>query len=286
MKKINDYLELIRFNKPIGSLLLFYPILFAYLFVDPFFVEWRILLLFAIASFLMRSSGCIINDLCDVKYDKLVERTKNRPLASGALKKSEALFLLFLFLFSALLILMQLNYQAVLFATSLIIPIILYPLSKRCFKYPQLILALTFNSGIFVLYLSLYEEITYKTFLLYLAFVFLTIGYDTVYAFQDMKDDLLIGVRSTAISFGRYSLIIIDLCYVFFVLIILLLGLQLGFGFGYFVMINLLGLYVYFLMNKLSLGDARNCAEFFVSNNKILFFLAVIIIINNFYYMF
>jgi len=279
--RLKSYLDLIRFFNPTGTLLLLYPVVITFLWLESGVDNLRLLILFAFGTFLMRSGGCIVNDLCDVKFDKKVFRTKNRPLASGAVSKIEAIILLFVMLLLALWILLQLNNTAILFGFSLIIPIAIYPLTKRFFKYPQLFLGATFNLGVFLLWLALSRDISVVAFMLYVAFVLWTIGYDTVYAYQDIEDDKVLGLHSTAISFGRHGRMMIMLCYALFFILLLVVGIMKGYGFIYFVLLNLFTIYVIARISFLDLEDRDECSRFFKFNNIIGVMLVILYLLNN-----
>ena len=279
--KIRNYLDLIRFFSPTGTLLLFYPVVITFLWVDPGFSNLSLLGLFFLGTFLMRSSGCVINDLCDYRFDKHVFRTKNRPLASGAVSKFEAIILLFVLLICALSILLQLNYLSILFGLSLIIPISIYPLTKRFFKYPQLFLGATFNLGVFLMWFALEREISVIPFILYMSFVFWTIGYDTIYAHQDIADDMSLNLNSTAINFGNFNPIIIWLCYFVFIVLLLVAGILKGYGFVYFVLLNFVAIYVFGRLSFLDLEDRDDCLRFFKFNNVIGVAITLLHILSN-----
>ena len=171
--------------------------------------------LFVIGAFAMRSAGCIINDIADRKIDAQVERTKNRPLASGDLKVKEAFILLAIMLLVGLFVFVQLNSLAMSVAVLAFILAIIYPFSKRFFPYPQVVLGMAFNLGAIIGYAVIAHQFSLPAVLLYIGGIFWTVGYDTIYGNQDKKDDAIIGVKSTALSFGKYNKIIIALCYIF-----------------------------------------------------------------------
>ena len=184
----------------------------------------------------------------------------------------------------ALLILLQLNNKAIIFGLSLIIPISIYPLTKRFFKYPQLFLGATFNLGVFLMWLALGQDISIIPFILYLAFVFWTIGYDTVYAHQDIEDDMALGLRSTAISFGEYNLRIIMFCYILFIVLLLISGILKGYGFIYFALLNLLGIYILGRLSFLDLANKADCLRFFKFNNMIGIILVILFLMPILFY--
>lgn len=211
--KFFDFLDLTRLNKPVGIWLLMLPCFMGIflaakntVYFAPDFT-WldllKMLLLFALGSVLMRSAGCIVNDIMDRKFDAQVARTKSRPLADARLSLKEALALLAIFLVFSLLILLQLNIYAQVAGLIAVVLVALYPLMKRLTFYPQIFLGLTFNYGILMADLAINQAITLSSLVLFAACIIWTLIYDTIYAFQDIEDDLKIGVKSSAIRFAR-----------------------------------------------------------------------------------
>lgn len=207
--KISNYLKLARLNQPTGIWLLFLPCLFGIFLAikklpEPNFAEvFRLVFLFFIGSVVMRSAGCLINDLFDQKFDKKVERTKNRPLASGKVSRISAFIFLICLSLVGLLILLQFNRATILSGFFAVILIIAYPAMKRITYYPQIFLGLTFNFGVLMAHLAILNYIDFDAAALYSACIIWTVIYDTIYAYQDIEDDLRVGVKSTAIRFGK-----------------------------------------------------------------------------------
>lgn len=196
------YLKVTRVDKPIGTWLLFLPCSFGICLATPLgsLPDMYYLALFGIGSFLMRGAGCIINDFWDRDLDKKVERTKERPLASGKISTTQAIALLAGQLSLSLCILLSLNTTCILIGIASMIPVILYPLAKRVTDYPQAVLGLTFNIGAIMGYVAVTGSFYWQTILPLYAGCFLwTMYYDTVYALQDIKDDAEIGIKSTAL---------------------------------------------------------------------------------------
>lgn len=206
-EKIISYMILMRLDRPIGIWLLLLPGWWAILLAagGPMMMnvhDWRVFLLFGLGAVLMRGAGCVINDLWDRKLDRFVARTKNRPLASGQIKPIEALAFLFFLLSAALLILLQFNLVTVLLGFITAPLIALYPLMKRITWWPQAFLGLTFNFGALMGWSAVTGAVQLPALLLYGGGLFWTLGYDTIYAHQDIEDDLSAGIRSTALKFG------------------------------------------------------------------------------------
>lgn len=197
-------IRLIRFHKPIGTILLLIPVLWMMVLASSSigeFLKW--LPVFIIGGFAMRSAGCIVNDMFDVNFDKQVERTKARPLAKGDLSKKQAFEMLGITLSIALACFILIPGKAKIVALCALVLVMIYPLAKRFMRNPQIFLGFTFNLGIIMVGYTLVGYITPACLILYLAAVFWTIGYDTIYALQDIEDDIRIGVKSMAIQLGQ-----------------------------------------------------------------------------------
>ena len=196
-----------RLDKPIGFMLLFWPCSWGFglsLSKQIIDKEWvTYLLLFFIGSVLMRSAGCIYNDIIDRKIDKKVKRTKNRPIASNKITLTHAWFLIFFLCLLSLTILLQFNLKAIIFGLSSGILILIYPFMKRVSYWPQLFLGIVFNWGVILSWLVLKNNINFEIILLYISAIFWTLSYDTIYGLQDIEDDVIIGVKSTAIKFKK-----------------------------------------------------------------------------------
>jgi len=206
LKKLkNPYMRLMRLHQPIGVWLLFFPCAWAIMLASGGVFNAnnaKLLVLFAIGAVLMRSAGCVINDIADRKIDVLVERTKTRPLASGEIKVWQAVVLLALLLFLSLLVAVSLGLSVLMWAALSLLPVIIYPLMKRISWWPQLFLGLVFNWGAIMGWVAVRGVVELPAFLLYLGGICWTLGYDTIYAHQDKADDSRIGVKSTALRLG------------------------------------------------------------------------------------
>ena len=220
LKKFTNYLELIRFNKPIGFLLLMWPCWFGLSLLKleiKILTYWLIIFLFG--SFFMRSAGCIINDIIDRKIDKSIQRTKLRPIASKKISMFEAIILLIVFLVLGLIVLLQFNLYSIFFGLLSLPFVILYPFMKRITYWPQIFLGITFSWGVLIVSTQFYQAITFHFFLLYLACVIWTLGYDTIYAYQDRRDDIQQNIKSTAVLFGKNGKWLVTGCYTLVLLI-------------------------------------------------------------------
>jgi len=227
MEKLKIIIELTRLNKPIGFMLLFWPCLWGltlgYYFNNETTIYFKYIVLFFLGSVLMRSAGCIFNDIVDRDFDKKVKRTKNRPIASGKISVFESFVYIIVLCFAALLVLLQFNQLTIILGMSSMIFAFTYPFMKRITYWPQLFLGLTFNWGIVMGWTALTNNISIEPLLLYISAIFWTLGYDTIYGLQDMHDDQIIGVKSTSIKFKNNPKVFVGGCYCLCVLFILIM---------------------------------------------------------------
>ena len=227
MEKFQIFIQLTRLNKPIGFLLLFWPCVWgltlAYYFSGETNLYLKHILLFFLGSVLMRSAGCIFNDIVDRDLDKKVQRTRERPIASGKVSVSEAFIYIVFLCLVAFLILLQFNWLTIVLGISSIVLAFAYPFMKRITYWPQLFLGLTFNWGIVMGWTSITNSISIEPIILYLAAIFWTLGYDTIYGLQDIHDDEIIGVKSTSIKFKNNVKIFVGTCYSMCVFLILIM---------------------------------------------------------------
>ncbi|MDB9762758.1 4-hydroxybenzoate octaprenyltransferase [Alphaproteobacteria bacterium] len=205
--KIKQFIILGRFHSPTGALLLAWPCTWGIAMAKPdliYLICFSLMLI--IGSFIMRAAGCAWNDILDRHIDKKTSRTKNRPIAAGKLSINEGIVFIFIMLSIGFLILINLSIPAIIISLISIPLIIIYPLTKRVTFFPQVWLGITFNIGILVGYSCVSESYpNTSVILLYIGAIFWTIGYDTLYAMQDYNDDLLTGVKSTAVKMHKYS---------------------------------------------------------------------------------
>jgi len=227
MERLKIIIQLTRLNKPIGFMLLFWPSLWGltlgYYFNTQTTLYFKYIVLFFLGSVLMRSAGCIFNDIVDKDFDKKVERTKNRPIASGKISVLESFFYVIILCFLALLVLLQFNKLTIILGMSSMILAFTYPFMKRITYWPQFFLGLTFNWGIIMGWTALTNSISIEPILLYLSAIFWTLGYDTVYGLQDIHDDEIIGVKSTSIRFKNNPRVFVASCYCLCVVFILIM---------------------------------------------------------------
>jgi len=278
MKMPNKFyliIKLLRLDSPTGYLLSFFPAMFGLLLTPRDSANLIYIPIFFLGSILARGAGCVINDILDQKFDKMVERTKNRPLASGALSNKEAFTVLLLSLSACLWILLSLTVTAISLGISAFFMLMLYPLMKRFTYFPQAFLGLTFNLGSLIAYASVCDDISYEALVIYIACGFWTLGYDTIYAFMDIVDDKKIGVKSTAIFFEKkpYKLFI-ALSYIAFIALFILANFENDNYFTCVIAISALGLLLWQVIT-LNIKERDNCLERFKGNNIVGFLLFI-----------
>ena len=288
MSHISIFFELTRLKKPIGYMLLFWPcawgLTIAYDFQNGFDDYILYIFLFFSGSVLMRSAGCIVNDVVDKNYDQKVERTKNRPLASNKISIRSALVIALILCLLAFLILINFNNLTIILAICSMPFAFTYPLMKRFTYWPQLFLGLTFNYGLLLGWISIQEEISFIPLIFYFGAIFWTLGYDTIYGYQDIKDDEIIGVKSTSIKFKNSPKTFISVCYFLFFLSLILIGYFMNFNNLYYLLliIPFFHLFFYQIIN-LDIDNNNSCHQKFKSNNilGLIIFLTVLIEKNN-----
>ena len=269
-KHITNFINVTRLNKPIGFLLLFWPctwgLSLAFYFDKNLDTFCYYLILFFLGSVLMRSAGCIVNDIVDEKIDRKVSRTKNRPIASGSLKKSTAWMYVLILCLLAFLVLIQFNFLTISLGIFSMIFAFSYPFMKRFTYWPQLFLGFTFNWGIIMSWAAIENNISYLPLLLYCGAIFWTLGYDTIYGVQDISDDEVIGVKSTAIKFKDNINLFVIVCYLLSLITIIIVMINLKINYS----IIFLGIYFLTLLYQIkifSLRNPSNCLKAFKINN-------------------
>ena len=217
MEHFKIFINLTRLNKPIGFMLLFWPcswgLAYAYKFNQDLNIFLYYLLLFFLGSILMRSAGCIFNDIIDKDLDREVRRTKQRPIAAGKISIERSLFYILILCALSFLILIQFNLLTIILGLGSMILAFSYPFMKRITYWPQLFLGLTFNWGIIMAWSAVNNNISYEIITLYMSAIFWTLGYDTIYGVQDMNDDEIIGVKSTSIKFKKNIKFFVSISY-------------------------------------------------------------------------
>ena len=272
MNQAKLFIELTRLKKPIGFMLLFWPcawgLTLAYDFKERLNNYYLYLFLFFLGAVLMRSAGCIVNDILDKEFDAKVFRTKNRPIASGKVSIKLGIFYSLLLCLLALMVLLNFNLFTIILALASMPLAFTYPLMKRFTYWPQLFLGITFNYGIILGWTSIYSGINIEIIIFYLGAIFWTLGYDTIYGFQDIVDDEIIGVKSTSIKFKNSPKLFLSICYSLFIICFLAGGIFLGLSKLYFIVMIALGIHLfYFQISKFDMLNPKNCLRIFKSNN-------------------
>ena len=267
IEKLDSYERLMRLDKPIGILLLLWPTLWALLIAGQGKPNWIVVLIFVTGTILMRSAGCIMNDIADSQYDGLVERTQHRPLVNGQVSKKEAYLLaagLSIIAFGFVCVLNSLTIKLSVLALLLAVS---YPFTKRFLAIPQAYLGVAFGFGIPMAFAALTGQIAPIAWLLLAANIFWAIAYDTEYAMVDRDDDLKIGIKSSAITFGRFDVLAVMVCYALTVSLLALAGRWLLLGYAYNMGLAIaagIAIYHYYLIKN---REKSQCFKAFLGNN-------------------
>jgi 4-hydroxybenzoate polyprenyltransferase len=274
MKQLNLFFELTRLKKPNGYMLLFWPcawgLTLAYDFSSDLNNYFFYLTLFFLGSVLMRSAGCIVNDISDKEFDKKVKRTKNRPIASNKVSIRLAIFYTIILCSLAFLVLINFNSLTILLALGSMPLAFTYPLMKRFTYWPQLFLGITFNYGLVLGWTAVQGEINIVAIIFYFGAIFWTLGYDTIYGFQDIKDDEIIGVKSTSIKFKNKPKNFVSTCYAFLTLSILVVGYMMNYNYFFYASLLVTVSHLFFYQIKLfNSKDPSMCLKVFKSNNLV-----------------
>ncbi|WP_202803551.1 4-hydroxybenzoate octaprenyltransferase [Gayadomonas joobiniege] len=244
--KVLAFIQLTRLNRPIGSYLLLWPTLWALWTASDGIPQIKHLIIFTLGVFIMRSAGCVINDFADRKLDGHVKRTKNRPLATGVVTAKEALILFFVLLVFALILVLQLNIETIFLSFIALFLASLYPFMKRYTHLPQLFLGAAFSMAIPMAFTAVQGQVTFVGWLLFACNLVWTVAYDTLYAMVDRDDDLKVGIKSTAVLFGRYDKLIVFILHLITVSGLFFVGIIQGFYPVYFSCLGLaLALFCY-----------------------------------------
>ena len=275
------FIDLTRLKKPIGYMLLFWPcawgLTLAYDFSSNLKNYFFYLILFFLGSVLMRSAGCIVNDILDKEFDAKVFRTKDRPVASGKVSIRLAIFYAIVLCFLALLVLINFNLFTIILAIASMPLAFTYPLMKRFTYWPQLFLGITFNYGLILGWTAIKSEVDLIPILFYMGAIFWTLGYDTIYGYQDIKDDEIIGLKSTSIKFKGKAKKFLITCYTSLIVFFLIgaYSMNLNYNFYLFMIVPFIHLFLY-QIKIFNLKDPSSCLKAFKSNN----FLGLLIFLN------
>ena len=280
MNQLKLFIDLTRLKKPIGYMLLFWPcawgLTLAYDFTKDLNNYFFYLMLFFLGAVLMRSAGCIVNDILDKEFDKKVFRTKNRPITSRQISIKVAVLYALILCLLALFVLLNFNQFTVILALGSMPLAFTYPLMKRFTYWPQLFLGITFNYGLILGWSAIKGGVDIIPIIFYLGAIFWTLGYDTIYGYQDIKDDEIIGVKSTSIKFKNNPKKFLSLCYLITLSSIIITGLSMNFNNYYFLFLLIPATHMFFQIKILNIIDDKMCLKIFKSNN----ILGLIIFVN------
>jgi 4-hydroxybenzoate polyprenyltransferase len=266
-EKLSSAGDLIRLPKQYGTFLLMFPALWSLFLAAKGNPSVFLVLIFVVGAFLMRSAGCVINDIADRNFDPYVERTKNRPLASGKLNVKEALIVFFLLILLSFLLAMFLNRLSIILCFIGLGLAVIYPFMKRYTQLPQFVLGTAFGWGSVIAWAAVRNKIELPAILIFIATILWTTGYDTIYALMDINDDLKIGVKSTAILFGEYAWSGVAVLFLITFMLLVVLGIITGLGFVYFVSTILAAVFFVYQISKIkNLKDRETAFKMFVSN--------------------
>ncbi len=284
MNQLNLFVELTRLKKPIGYMLLFWPcawgLTLVYNFSESLDKYFFYLILFFLGAVLMRSAGCIINDILDRKFDKKVSRTKDRPITSGKISIYLGIFYAITLCFFAFIILINFNYFTIIMALGSMPLAFTYPLMKRFTYWPQLFLGITFNYGLILGWTSISGQIDMIPIIFYFGAIFWTLGYDTIYGYQDIKDDEIIGLKSTSIKFKGTAKLFLIICYLILIFSLLIGGYLMDFNLFYFIFLIIPFVQLFLYQIKIfNSKDPDVCLKIFKSNNYFGFIIFISIII-------
>ena len=283
--KIKSYILLMRLNSPIGSMLLLYPcfwgLISASSSIEGITQNIFLFIIFILGAFIMRSAGCVINDIFDRNIDIQVDRTKSRPLADKSISLHESVVIFITLSSIGLCILLSLNTLSIKVGLLSFILLIIYPLTKRITYWPQLFLALTFNIGVLIGYAAITNILPFEIYFLYAAGIFWTLGYDTIYAYQDIDDDISIGVKSTAILFKDSAKYWISSFYILMLSCMLIYGLLSSQEIFYFLLLILILSHQFFQIYNLDIKRPEVCLAIFKSN-KYLGLLVCLVLLSNY----
>jgi 4-hydroxybenzoate polyprenyltransferase len=266
-QRLTLYEKLTRLDKPIGTLLLLWPTLWGLWIASAGRPGWMMVWIFSLGTLLMRSAGCVMNDLADRNFDAHVKRTRDRPIAAGLVGVREALVLALVLTAAAFALVLTLNRLTVLLSFAALALAATYPFTKRFLSVPQAYLGVAFGFGIPMAFAALSNGLPNLVWWLLLANIFWAIAYDTEYAMVDRDDDLRIGIKTAAITFGRYDVAAVMLCYAAMLAVLVMIGMRLQFGPYYYAGLGaalLIMLYHYTLIR----GRRREgCFKAFLHNN-------------------
>lgn len=266
IRHLEQYLRLMRVDRPVGTMLLLWPTLWAVWIASVGSPEPRILLIFIAGVFLMRAAGCVINDFADRDMDPHVERTRDRPLAAGRVSTTEALILFGILSGAALALVLTLNRLTILLSLVGAFWAVIYPFMKRFVHIPQLFLGFAFSWGVPMAFSAQTGWVPSSAWILLVANMAWVMAYDTMYAMSDRKDDLTIGVKSTAILFGKHDRSIVGCCQLLTLVLLAAVGVMESLDFYYYSFLVVTGAFFLFQQWLIRDRESRPCFQAFLNN--------------------
>ena len=267
IERLNAYEKLVRLDKPIGILLLLWPTLWALWLSSAGRPDWRIVWLFALGTVLMRSAGCAVNDYADRHYDGHVTRTRERPLAAGIIRPAEALIVAAVLALAAFALVLQLNALTIRYSFAALAIAVIYPFAKRFFVLPQAVLGVAFGFGIPMAFAAHNNYVPGIAWLLLIANIFWAIAYDTEYAMVDREDDRRIGIRTSALTFGRFDVAAVMICHALFLLSMMVTGAYFSLGIYYYAGLALAAVLAASQFAMICKREPAACFRAFLHNN-------------------
>lgn len=266
-RKLSLYLDLIRWNRPAGWLLLLWPTLTALWIAAKGFPGWHLLVVFIVGTILMRSAGCCLNDVADKDFDKHVKRTAQRPVTTGALSSKEALIFGVILASLAFGLVLTTNTTTIWCSFAALAVAIMYPYAKRFFAMPQAVLGIAFSFGIPMAFAAVQNNIPWMAWYLLLGNLFWVLAYDTEYAMVDRDDDVKIGMKTSAITMGRYDVVIVALCYFINIVFLAIAGVLFGYAAIYFIALFVALLQAIWHISMIRYRDRDACFKAFRLNH-------------------
>jgi len=277
--RLAQYSLLMRVNRPIGTFLLLWPTLWALWLASDDFPQLHLIVIFSCGVFLMRSAGCVINDYADRNIDGQVERTKARPLAVRTVTEKEALILFIVLALVAFSLVLMLNFTSVILSFIALAIATIYPFMKRVTYFPQVVLGMAFSMAIPMAFAAVQDEIPGAAWLVYTTNLLWVLAYDTLYGMVDKKDDLKIGVKSTAIFFGEADLQITATIQAMFIFGMLLVGGKFDLNFYYYISVGLASMLIVWQIYSCRNHEPQKCFDAFLNNNWVgmIIFIGIVI---------
>ena len=266
-QRLTIYQKLMRLDKPIGTLLLLWPTLWALWIASAGRPGWMMVWIFCLGTLLMRSAGCVMNDLADRNFDAHVKRTMDRPLAAGRVSVNEALWLAAALTLAAFCLVLALNRFAIGLSFAALALAASYPFTKRFLSVPQVYLGVTFGFGIPMAFAAVADALPAPCWWLLLANIFWVLAYDTEYAMVDRDDDLRIGIKTSAIALGRYDVAAVMLCYAAMLAVLVFTGMKLQFGLYYYLGLGAAGCIMLYHYSLIRERRREGCFKAFLHNN-------------------